>query len=262
MQESMSAIDTESQPVTQAKPWGPWATIGFGIVIAGAFLLTQMVVVVAGAVVEILQGNALNPYEFGERLETSGDFLAIATFATVPVVVGLCVAAAALKKGITVREYLGLHWVPGKVAIKWILAVFAFAICSDLLSFLLGRPMIPDFMRTVIQSTTFLPLLAAALVVAAPLTEEFFFRGFLFKGMENTRLRGAGTVILTSVLWAVIHIQYDWYGVVTIIVIGLVIGSARHKTKSVPLCIALHSLVNLISTVESYVLMQMLPPPA
>ena len=34
------------------------------------------------------------------------------------------------------------------------------------------------------------------------------FRGFLFKGLERTSLGGHGTVFLTSIIFAIIHVQY------------------------------------------------------
>ena len=44
-----------------------------------------------------------------------------------------------------------------------------------------------------------------------PVFEELFFRGFLLEGFRRTFLGTTGAVVLTSLLWAVIHTQYDLY---------------------------------------------------
>jgi membrane protease YdiL (CAAX protease family) len=87
-------------------------------------------------------------------------------------------------------------------------------------------------------------------VVLAPLNEELFFRGFLFAGISRSRLGGAGAILLTALLWAVIHIQYDWYGVSNIFVIGLLLGYARWKTDSIVPPILMHGLMNLLTTIQ------------
>jgi membrane protease YdiL (CAAX protease family) len=44
-----------------------------------------------------------------------------------------------------------------------------------------------------------------ALALAAPVTEEIVFRGFLYRGFSESRIGVAGTIALT-VAWALIHI--------------------------------------------------------
>jgi uncharacterized protein len=57
-------------------------------------------------------------------------------------------------------------------------------------------------------------------------------------------------VIITSLLWAAIHLQYDLYGIATIFVGGIFLGWVRLKTDSIWLCIILHGMMNLIATLE------------
>jgi membrane protease YdiL (CAAX protease family) len=84
--------------------------------------------------------------------------------------------------------------------------------------------------------------------VAAPLSEEFFFRGFLFAGLKNSRLGGYGTVAVTSLLFACIHFQYDIQGLLFVLLIGIFFGITRLRTNSLWLCIALHSFMNIMAT--------------
>src|SRR5260370_238343 len=52
-----------------------------------------------------------------------------------------------------------------------------------------------------------------AVVIAAPVSEELLFRGFLHRGWAPSWLGIAGTIILTSALWAALHQQYNWFGI-------------------------------------------------
>jgi CAAX protease family protein len=80
--------------------------------------------------------------------------------------------------------------------------------------------------------------------IAAPLMEEFIFRGFIFRGWSQSFLGPVGSIVLTSVLWGLIHIQYDWFGRFWIFVTGLVLGHFRWRSNSTWLTVMVHSAVN------------------
>jgi hypothetical protein len=101
------------------------------------------------------------------------------------------------------------------------------------------------------ESAGFLPLLWAALIVMAPLFEETFFRGFMLEGFCYTKLRAVGAILLTSLVWSAIHIQYDVYQVATIFVGGLLLGTAKLRTGSVLVTMSMHCLQNVLATVET-----------
>lgn len=92
-------------------------------------------------------------------------------------------------------------------------------------------------------------LLGIAVVIFAPVFEEAFFRGFLFVGLEHSSIGPIGTIILTAVTWALLHIQYDIFGMVTILVLGVVFGIVRLKTGSLWSTILLHAIWNLVAIV-------------
>jgi membrane protease YdiL (CAAX protease family) len=83
-----------------------------------------------------------------------------------------------------------------------------------------------------------------------------FFRGFLIKGLAESRLRWQGAVLISSGLWSVIHVQYDAYYMSAVFVLGLILGTARVKTGSTLLAFLLHSFVNLAATVEVAVILR------
>ncbi len=96
-----------------------------------------------------------------------------------------------------------------------------------------------------------MPLLWIALIVAAPVFEEIFFRGFLFRGFLGSRLGSFGTIVVTSLLWTVIHIQYDLYDMASIFVIGLLLGLSRFRSRSLYVPIAMHAVNNLVAAIET-----------
>src|SRR5579863_7614799 len=86
---------------------------------------------------------------------------------------------------------------------------------SDLISYLLSRPLVPSVMVDLYR-TAWLPALLVALVFLTPLEEETIFRGFLFKGIAISRAGPVVAILVGSVAWALLHAQYDFYGVVSV----------------------------------------------
>lgn len=72
-----------------------------------------------------------------------------------------------------------------------------------------------------------------------PIAEELFFRGFLFGAIR--RKRGELVAILgSSALFAAMHLQYDWRGMLLVLIDALFFGAVRSRTGSVLLTMALH----------------------
>ena len=102
-------------------------------------------------------------------------------------------------------------------------------------------------MASAYETARSLPILWVAIVLAAPLMEEAFFRGFLFQGMQQSRIGPAGATLITSVLWAGTHVQYDAYDIGTIFVLGLVLGAARWRTGSIYTPTLMHLINNALA---------------
>jgi hypothetical protein len=105
------------------------------------------------------------------------------------------------------------------------------------------------FMRDVMSDKAWLPMVVFAIVVFAPLTEELLFRGFMFRGIAESRAGNVNAILLTSAVWAIIHIQYGPANILRIFMMGIILGIARAKSGSTVLCIWLHLAWNLASTV-------------
>jgi membrane protease YdiL (CAAX protease family) len=222
------------------KPWGVWSTVGFGVLIVTLWSVAQALV---GTV---LTGQRIK----GSDAISEGWIMAWMTIIGAPIVVGAAILLARLRKGISVASYLGLAWPGALQALRWTLILLGLIAAFDLLSLALGRSVVPDPMIPMFRTAGSLPFLLLALFVAAPLAEEFLFRGFLFPGLLNSRLGPIGAIALTAIAWASLHVQYDLYGMVTIAASGVVVGLIRWRTGSLWLCVLAHGLMNVVATVE------------
>ena len=228
-------------------PWGLWATLGLAAAVGVAFVAMQAVVALGWALAAAILHHGVLP----KGWESNGLLLSVATCCSAPVSFGFTWLFAHLRKGMPVGEYLGFRRVSIKATVSWTLALLGLVAASDLLTVQLGKPLVPEFMQSAYRTAHFVPLLWVALLIAAPLTEETLFRGFLFTGILHSKLGATGAVTLTSLIWALIHLQYDAYGVATVVATGLLLGLARLFTGSLYLTMFLHFLMNFIASVET-----------
>lgn len=234
-------------PLPEPKPWGFWATIGLGLASFTVYSLAQIAVVAvfmfASPAMREASVAVSNPMH-------NGLLLSVTTCLTAPVLLVVTWAFAAMRKGPPVRDYFALRWPARSEVARAVVFFLVFLATADTLTGLLDRPIVPDFMVEAYRTAGFAPLLWLAVLVVAPVTEEMFFRGFLFTGLQQSKAGPVGASVLTSAVWAVIHLQYDWVGILTIFLGGLLLGWVRVRMNSLPLCIALHALMNLIASLQ------------
>jgi len=84
----------------------------------------------------------------------------------------------------------------------------------------------------------------AVLALIAPLGEELVFRGLLQGGAEEV-MGQRQALLLASALFAAAHLQP--YFVAGLFLVGLVIGAAYQRTRSLLACVYVHGLYNLLS---------------
>jgi membrane protease YdiL (CAAX protease family) len=166
------------------------------------------------------------------------------------------VALAARRPGWSVAEYLGLVRPATRDVVMALLILVPFLLGYDGLTYLLGRDIVTPFQVDTYRSARdagMLPLFWFALVIAAPVAEEIVFRGFLFRGWVRSERAALPGIVLISALFAAIHMQYDWYGILQVFFIGLLFGFVRWRSGSTLLTILLHVLANLWATVQSMI---------
>jgi uncharacterized protein len=235
-----------NDPKPPGTPWEFWPTIAFSFGIGILYLIAQGIAAVCWV---LMLGLSLDVFSRPEELTHEGGVIAYATLASTIVGVGCCVLIARTRPGITLKEYFAWRWPTLRVAAKWTLGFFVYLVACSLASSFLDTSATEEFARAIqeVNGATKV-LLWIALYVGAPVTEELFFRGFLFVGIQRSRLGGIGAIAITTAIFAMIHVQYDLQGLLMVSAAGVFFGLVRHKTNSLPLCMALHSLMNVIAT--------------
>jgi len=136
------------------------------------------------------------------------------------------------------------------------LAFFGFSVLSRLVAD--TDPLSPNlpiymfFKESSIIATTALVLSAA---VVAPVTEEIFFRGFVYPGI-NKKIGSHWAVYITALLFTAVHIpQYRYHPHILFYIFlgGLFLTLARAITKSTWVTILLHTLYNSTIIIVGYV---------
>jgi membrane protease YdiL (CAAX protease family) len=226
------------------KIWGYWATLGWAVLI---FLASQ---VIGFAVLLWLRPGAWN-----SLLETPYDGILVTLFVLIsnPVTIALIMLAVWFARA-DQTDYLALHWPRTRdVTVGIVCLVGLIALCDGLL-YLSGRALVTSFQlqsyATGAAEGWLLPMLFGAIIVA-PAGEEIMFRGFLFRGWARSERSVWPAIIVISLLWAGLHVQYDWTGIVQIFVIGLFLGWMRWRSGSTLLTFILHALFNLEGTMET-----------
>jgi uncharacterized protein len=230
--------------------WGLWGSLLWSVAVMAVFFATQ----IAFAIVYMAAtASSLSPESWSEKfqkLEANGDVLAVATFLSTPMCLLAIFAIVKLKRGASLDDSLALRTPQPRILLRWLLALAAFAAFSDAFTWLIGKPIVPEAMVEAYRSADNKGALWIALVLIAPLFEEVFFRGFVITGLSSSRLGASGAVLLSSLVWAMIHGQYDAYWIFTIFLLGILLGAARVKTGTVVVPLAMHMLMNLIATLE------------
>lgn len=243
-------VSTAPNEIKAPTNWGTFGTITWGLVIFAIFSILQIVTILVSALRNepVLTDERLREV-FKSSLE-DGNLLAATTLVTTVICCALIAGIIKLKRGTRLTDYLALRAVPLKTALYWLGGYAVFIVATDILTYFLDRPVVPPSMIVLHGSANPVWLLWIALIIAAPLFEETFFRGFLFKGLASSRIGAIGAIVLTALVWAIIHTQYDAYTIAIVFCIGLILGTARLKTGSILLPLILHAFSNIVSTVE------------
>ena len=185
----------------------------------------------------------------------SGDGVSVTLIMLVatPVQLALLVLMAR-QTGAGAADYLGLIRPRRADVVMGIVAVVAFILVGNAVSWLLGQNIVTGFQRDIYRSAGaagMLPLLWLAVVVVTPVSEELLFRGFLFRGWHRTP-RDAWIVIIVTAAALGHHARaIRLYVIGQVFVCGLMLGWFRWATGSTLLTILMHALVNIEGMLET-----------
>ncbi|MCC8965323.1 CPBP family intramembrane metalloprotease [Bradyrhizobium sp. Pear76] len=252
----MDALNPDIPPAALEPPplpprvWKFWGTALWGLLIFAAMFVGQVAVIVYRI---IAQGSELSTAGI-THVVADGLTISLSVLAGLPMVL-LALWLAIRRTRISFADYLGLHWTSWRNVIIGVVSLIVLVGAWDMVSRAAGREVAPGFMGDVLKSAqehSALWLLVIAFAVAAPLWEELFARGWLYRGWSESRLGPYGAIVLSSIVWTVMHLQYDWFFLCQVLTIGLLFGYLRFRTGSTWLTILLHGLNNFAATIQTW----------
>jgi len=125
-----------------------------------------------------------------------------------------------------------------------------FIILEEIYMLALGLEMPEGFIAFMLSEPLILGIISV--IIIAPIIEEFLFRGFLFSQLSRTKLGGWGSVCLSSLLWTIIHFQYEFLILLVLFIFGIFLGYIRMAYNSLALPIALHAVNNTFALFMAY----------
>lgn len=241
-----------SAPAREPRVWKFWGTSLWGLLIFVALFLGQ------GATLLILllmqkDTAGLSFSALLQHIAMGGKALSLSVLTGLPAVLfAIWVATRSARQRFA--DYLALNRPSWKMLLIGAISLGVLVECWDLLAKATGREVSPGFMMDTLkaaQADNSLWLLVLAIVVAAPVTEEFFVRGFLYRGWSQSFLRIPGAIILSSAVWTLMHLQYNWFFLGQVFTIGLLLGYLRYRSNSTWLTVVIHGLNNLAATIQT-----------
>lgn len=247
----MDSVNPDHPPlkVTPATPhvWMFWGTALWGLLIFVAMFVGQI-----GAIVLLVAERGL-PMDLASLQLVGREPQALALSVTM----GLPATLAAVWLAIRIKQasfvdYLALHWPAWRQLLFGAVGLILLVLAWETMSRALGREATPGFMADLLKSGRdkgAAMVLLFAFSVAAPMSEEVLARGFLYRGWSASFLRVPGAILLSSLVWTVVHLQYDMYFLAEVFTIGLWFGYMRYRANSLWLTTVLHALNNLTAVV-------------
>jgi hypothetical protein len=235
--------------VAAPRVWKFWGTALWGFVVFAAMVVGQIgvVILIFFESPRVLGGPGNFDTDQLRQIASNGLAISLSVMAGLPAVL-LALWLAIRWTRISFSDYLALRWASWRNVAIGAIGLVVLVEGWDLLSHAIGHEATPGFMIEVMKSARSaggLWLLALAFCVAAPITEELFARGFLYRGWSESFLRVPGAIFLSSLVWTGMHLQYDRFFFGEVFCIGLWFGYIRYRSNSIWLTIVLHGLNNL-----------------
>jgi uncharacterized protein len=229
------------------KIWGYWATLGWGLL---AFLVGQFLAIAVLFVLGIGDFGTLASGSYDARLIVP--LILISNPLTIAIIALVVIARA------PVMAYLGLVVPAGRFVGIGVAGLVGLIVASDALFYFSGYPVVTSFQLQIYTTASaasagWLAALWIGVVIFGPAGEEVLFRGFLFRGWVRSSRSLWPAVFVISLLWALLHGQYEPIYLVQIVAAGLFLGWIRWASGSILLTFFLHALFNIEATLETIV---------
>jgi len=236
----------------RSKPLGVWATVGWSTL---AFIGLYTVVIVQ---------IAANVWA-GTQVQLPWLVYAMPIG---HIVVAAIVIVAIRTAGLPLREYLGLVSLRhadvwrgiGIGAAAWLGMVILFAVTALIHNALGGTPSDHStlFKGVAEDKWRFLISMYVLMIIAAPIAEELLFRGLMYRGLAESRLGAAGTIVITSIVFGLAHwLGFGWERVVVTGCVGALLGFLRWRTGGTSVPIVAHAATNFMGAMMLTVMVLM-----
>ncbi len=261
----MAAFGPDFQQYTQPRLYqsasvtGLWRGLGLLLAIGLVYFILQTVI-----------GLAISVLGFGAQMDDPSAVLKSAIIGVFPA--SLATAGfiwwVCQSGGGEPRDILALRW-PSLGWLGWLLVIGGFLIVMyaallltvavfqiDLSQFQAGpdgTSKVPDLVRQSMAEMAREPLLywlaVLAVVVGAPIGEEFIFRGYMFSLLSKTPLGLTGATLVTSASWALFHKSTaPWFLVGVLFIMGLVLCCLLIRFGSLWVTLICHGVWNAITS--------------
>jgi len=240
--------------MNRSNTWKFWGTLLWGIVIGLVLLLGQLLPLVGYMLMTGVEFTLETFLDFMQNVEKDALLLSVSVIGSVIIVVPTVFGIAKLKKGATLKDYFDLNAYSWRTFWIWMGILLLLLIFETYTLKFLGVAETPSFMQNIEYPTaSSIWLLVFSVMFMAPLIEEVIFRGFLLKGFSNSFMGTSGAIVITSLLWAMLHLQYSIEYMFVIFVIGLVFGYAKVKTHSLFVPMTMHMIMNGLAAVGLFI---------
>ena len=238
------------EPPPRPQVWGGWATFGFGLVILIMTIIIEGiigVIVLTGLLVtEQLPIDDLNAL-MDLFQQHAGIIVSISVIVNAVIGIGLMYLIIRARRGLPFREYLGFRRTTVKAVLLSLAGFAVYFGFNVLVERYAGQTQDSNFGIDLYDTSRWPALVWLSVCIIGPFYEEMWIRGFMFAGFIRSPLLLSGTLIVTSLFWAVQHIQYTWLAIGLIFLFGLALGYMRYKSDSIWPPIIMHVLNNTIA---------------
>ena len=245
LNKATAAKDSLKSQSNRAPLFSRFGVVALIIGMVIAFFISQLIGIYIAGKLLLPATKSLTISDIFYFSSNNGTIVSISIIVSLVLLSALSVLIIQLRAGDS-RQYLALQPFSVRVALKLIGLLLLFMIGSQTLTYILDKA--PSaFVDPLYQSVSSVALLVIAVAVVAPLYEELVFRGLLWTAIAEQFDRTRGAVIaslVTSFIFAIIHLQYGIYEMSTIVVLALIFCYARFKSGSLLLPMLLHIINN------------------
>lgn len=143
------------------------------------------------------------------------------------------------------RRVQSMHLFPTDKRLKWLVAAYPLILVAEYIGLQFYPVTVDPAMGQMLSSWTLWQTIIV-IVIAAPLAEEYIFRGVVLVWLHRT-IGEFGAAILSALAWASLHLQYDLIWMGAIAASGVLLAYIRMRGGSLALVIAIHAANNAIA---------------